>query len=565
MYTPFSDSEIALYINAIGQKIHSAYRSCGTYIVCLTVLLTIYLVTPNYASFGYLFFLLLWMNGRQLVGKTIRHLWFPLKLYAVAVFALIYCLSVFPSFKTWFSGKINLYQAFGYDPDASLLRNVWEPLAILIVIQLYSFERSLDNSYTMDDFTAPHFGTVSIFKRLLIWHCEKILHIALFYASLSPISAFGFVYLLGMVISSALPKSSRVASKFFLVYSGFVLMVLYLFQMWGEDAEMFPGQRNSYLSFILGLQMFKPGFFGLESGMRGEVLVIMACVLQYNVFHWLEILSGNHVHKENCEERCTLSRTTNRRPDRVPFGPSTCNVSVDVSPLLEKEQEATRNSTQYISDDMFQVSEPVNLQTESMDRSYTRTYSYNNSRENSKENHKWNRRWIVLMRKERQEMQKDTLKLYMKYMLENIFSIFGLEINMIALVLASFAVLNVISFLYIGSLAVCVLLPRHVIRKLWPIFVLSFSLVLTLEYLSIWLNITSWKQQLPSEPNMACHDCWKNSDLLFDYCRKCWLGSFFFSCMVAHVFNFNSISISMLRGITVCISFIALITIKFAM
>ncbi|XP_074356993.1 piezo-type mechanosensitive ion channel homolog [Apium graveolens] len=520
------DSEIALYINDIGLKIHSAYRSCGTYIVCLTVLLTIYLVTPNYASFGYLFFLLLWMNGRQLVGKTIRHLWFPLKLYAVAVFALIYCLSVFPSFKKWFSGKINLYQAFGYDPNASLLRNVWEPLAILIVIQLYSFERSLDNSYTMDDFTATHFGTVSIFKRLLIWHSEKILLLALFYASLSHISAFGFVYLLGMVISSAIPKSSRVASKFFLVYSGFVLMVLYLFQMWGEDAEMFPGQRNSYLSSILGLQMFKPGFFGLESGMRGEVLVIMACVLQYNVFHWLDILSHSHVHKEYCEEQLTSSRTTNRIPDRVPSGPGTCNVSVDVSPLLEKEQESTRNSLHYISDDMFQVSEPVDLQTESMERkSYTRTYSYNNSRDNSKENHKWNRRWVVLMRKERQEMQKDKLKLYMKYMLENIFSIFGLEINMIALVLASFAVLNVISLLYIGSLAVFVLIPRHVIRKLWPIFVLSFSLVLTLEYLSIWLNITSWKQQHPSEENMACHDCWKNSDLLFDYCRKCWLGT----------------------------------------
>lgn len=555
MYTPFSDSEIALYINAIGQKIHSAYRSCGTYIVCLTVLLTIYLVTPNYASFGYLFFLLLWMNGRQLVGKTIRHLWFPLKLYAVAVFALIYCLSVFPSFKTWFSMRTDLYQTFGYDPDASLLKNVWEPLAILVVMQLYSFERSLNNSYTMDDFTAPHFGTVSIFKRLLIWHSEKILLLALFYASLSPISAFGFVYLLGMVICSALPKSSRVASKFFLIYSGVVLMVIYLFQMWGEDAQMLPGQRNFYLSYILGLQMFKPGFFGLESGMRGEVLVIMACVLQYNVFHWLEIMSRNYVHRGNCEEQHTSCQTTNRRPDKVPSGSNTCNASVDVSPLLEKEQEATRNSLHCISDDIFQVPEPVNFQTESMERNYTRTYSYNYGRENSKENNKWNKKWIVLMRKERQEMQKDTLKIYLKYMVENIFSIFGLEINMIALVLASFAVLNVISMLYIGSLAACVLIPRHVIRKLWPIFVLSFSLVLTLEYLSIWINITSWNRQPPSEAKMACHDCWKNSNLLFDYCRKCWLGTFFLTVRLHIFFVFISICISMQRGISVaCLS-----------
>ncbi|WOH04528.1 hypothetical protein DCAR_0623937 [Daucus carota subsp. sativus] len=518
------DSEIASYINAIGRKIHSAYRSCGTYIVCLTVLLTIYLVKPNYASFGYLFFLLLWMNGRQLVGKTIRHLWFPLKLYAVAVFALIYCLGIFPSLKTWFSGRIDLYQAFGYDPDASLLRNVREPLAILVVMQLYSFERSLNNSYTIDDFTAPHFGKVSIFKRLLIWHSEKILLLALFYASLSPISAFGFVYLLGMVICSAQPKPSRLASKFFLIYSGFVLMVLYLFQLLGEKAEMFPGQRNSYLSFILGLGMFRPGFFGLESGMRGEVLVIMACVLQYNVFHWLDVMASNYVHRGNCEEEHTSFPATYERPDTIPFGSNTCNASVDVTPLLEKEKEATRNSHS-ISDDLFQVPEPVNIQTENMERNYTRTYSYNYGRENSKENHKWNRKWIVLMRKERQEMQKDALKLYMKYMLENIFSIFGLEINMIALVLASFAVLNVVSLIYIGSLAACVLIPRHVIRRLWPIFVLSFLLVLTLEYLSIWLNITSWKEQPLSEAKMACHDCWKNSDQLFDYCRKCWLGT----------------------------------------
>lgn len=522
----FSDREIALYLNAIGQKILSAYRSCGTYIVCLTILLTVYFVTPNYASFGYLFFLLLWMNGRQLVGKTRRRLWVPLKVYAVTVFILIYCLSVFLSFKMWLSERIDLYRAFGYNPNASMLKNVWESLAVLIVIQLHNFERRLSESINSRDAPAQELGTLSFLKRLLIWHSEKILFLALFNASLSPISAFGFVYLLGLVICSTLPKSSRVPSKLFIVYSGFVLMVDYLFQLWGEEAEMFPGQRNSHLSFFLGLQMFKPGFFGLESGMRGEVLVIVACVLQYNVFHWLEIIPSDNGHKGNWEEPCTLFHSIVGRPNGVPLSSNDCGTSIDASPLLERQKQATSNSLQSISNDMFQVPDLLTFQTESMEHCHSKGYLYKYSWGSSKENHKWNKKWILLMRKERQDMQKATLKLYMKYLVENMFNLFGLEINMIALLLASFAVLNAISLLYIALLAACVLIPRHVIRKLWPIIVLTFALILTLEYFSIWLNGTSWKKEPPSEAKVLCHDCWKNSNLFFDYCKKCWLGIF---------------------------------------
>lgn len=47
---------IARYLSEVGQKCLSTYRSYGTYVAFLTILLTLYMVTPNYISFGYLFF-----------------------------------------------------------------------------------------------------------------------------------------------------------------------------------------------------------------------------------------------------------------------------------------------------------------------------------------------------------------------------------------------------------------------------------------------------------------------------------------------------------------------------
>lgn len=132
-------------------------------------------------------------------------------------------------------------------------------------------------------------------------------------------------------------------------------------------------------------------------------------------------------------------------------------------------------------------------------------------------------------------MQKNTLKLSMKFWMENMFNLFGLEINMIALLLASFAVLNAFSLLYIASLAACILLHRHVVRKLWPVFVFLFASVVTLEYLSIWMNLASWKPHAPSEAQVTCNDCWRIYDVYFNYCKKFWLGTSlkkWFKCVV---------------------------------
>nr|CAN61399.1 hypothetical protein VITISV_031828 [Vitis vinifera] len=517
------ERRIALYLSAVGKKFLSAYRSCGTYIAFLTILVTLYLVKPNYTSFGYLLFLLLWMSGRQLVEKTKRRLWFPLKVYAVAVFMFIYCLSVFLSFETWVSTIVDPYTAFGYNPEASILKNIWESLAVLIVMQLYSYERRNSKNLRLEDRDALELGAFAFVKRLLIWHSEKILFLALLYASLSPISAFGFLYLLGVVIFSILPKSSRVPSKLFLVYSGLLALVDYLFQMWGGHADMFPGQKRSYLSLFLGLRLFSRGFSGLESGLRGKVLVIIACVLQYNVFHWLENMPNGFGVRGEGEGPCALFGSAEEFPNDVLSCIKESKPSRDATPLLGKKEERSSSLPSFNSG-ISQCFDLMHSEAGGSEGGNSRKSSCKYAWGSPKEGDKWNKKRILVFRKERLDMQKTALKLYIKYGIENMFSLFGLEINMIALLLASFAVLNAISLLYIASVAACVILHRQIIQKLWPMFVFSFASVIILEYLAIWLNLTPWKQHAPTEEKLPCHDCWRSSDLFFDYCRKCWLG-----------------------------------------
>ncbi|KAF3454410.1 hypothetical protein FNV43_RR04857 [Rhamnella rubrinervis] len=504
---------ITSYLSAIGQKFLSIYRSCGTYIASLTILLTVYLVTPNYTSFGYLFFLLVWLIGRQIHGKTRRRLWYPLKVYAVAVLVFIYSISVFINFRTWLSRMIDLDSAFGYNQEDSILKNVWESLAVIIVMQLFSYERRQSKSFKVDDCDAPEIRAFSFIKRLLIWHSEKILILALFYASLSPISAFGFLYLLGLVICSMLPKTSRIPSTLFLIYSGILAVIEYLFQMWGDKAEMFPGQKYSSLSLFLGLQLYESGFSGLEAGLRRKVLVIAACILQYNVFHWLEKMLCDSRNREKFNEPCTLFDLAEAAPNETES-----KSSMGSSSLAEKQGCSSLNSG--LSQGLGTLSSDRGCS----DGGDTSKYLYFYFWESSRESRKWNRKRIFFLRKERLDMQKATLKLYMKFWIENMFNLFGLEINMVALLLASFTVLNAFSLLYIASLAACVLLHRPIIQKLWPLFVFLFASIVTLEYLALWLNQASWQQHKSHEARVLCHDCWRVSDVYFNHCLKCWLG-----------------------------------------
>ncbi|XP_072996398.1 piezo-type mechanosensitive ion channel homolog isoform X2 [Typha latifolia] len=511
------EKRIATYLSKVGQKFLSTYRSYGTHVAFLTILFTLYLVTPNYISFGYLFFLLLWIIGRQLVQKTRRQLWFPLKIYATIVFLFTYSLSISPIFAAWMSKLINLYPDLGFNPEASLLENVWESLAVLTVMQLYSYERRESKYRAADASDSSEAGVLGFVRRLLIWHSEKILSVAVFYASLSSISFFGFIYLLGLLIFSALPKASRVPSKLLLVYTGLLVSSEYLFQMWCKPAEMCPGQRLYSLAVFLGFKYFDSGFWGLESGLRGKILVVVACTLQYNVFHWLEMMPTSLIHKSKWEEPCQLFISMENSSNGTVATEE--DKAYTESTLFSGKQSTSATNS---SSETYQTSEHITSFTR-VSKDSKKNYSFRYLWGSSKESHKWNKKHILALRRERFEMQKMTLKIYMKFWLENLFKLRGLEINMIVLLLASFTLLNVVSLFYIICLAVFILLNRGFLHKVWPLFVFLFASILILEYFALWKDLIPWIHA-PIETEVRCHDCWSSSTIFFSYCTKCWLG-----------------------------------------
>nr|KYP71537.1 Protein FAM38B [Cajanus cajan] len=437
------ERRIASYLSTIGQKFLSIYRSFGTYIAFLTILLTVYMVRPNYISF-----------------------------------------------EMWLSKLIDLYFYLGYDSKASSFDNVWESLAVLIVMQLYSYERRQSKQNRQDHLDQLEPGALGFIRRFFIWHSQKILFIALFYASLNPISAFGFLYLIGLAFCSILPKNSSIPSKSSLVYTGFLVAAEYLFQMW-------------------------------ESGLRGKVLVIVACTLQYNVFRWLERMPNTVLSNGEWEEPCPLFVPTEDAFINVDMCNEESKPSYNSDPPSAIKEVVSSKSLQIVTSGPSQAPDTPSFKTRGSDSS-SKKYSFGFIWGSSKESHKWNKKRIVALRKERFETQKTVLKIYLKFWMENLFNLFGLEINMISLLLVSFALLNALSMLYIALLAACILLNRQIIRKVWSIFVFLFASILILEYLAIWKDMLPLNSHASSE--IRCHDCWKTSTLHFHYCKKCWLG-----------------------------------------
>lgn len=510
-----------MYLSAIGEKILSLYRSCGTYIAFLTILVAVYLVRPNYIFFGYLLFLLLWISGRQLLQRTTKHLWFPLKLYAVAVFIFVYSLGVFTNFQLWLSELVDLSTVLGYDSKASIVDNISEPLAILISIQLFSYERRRSQSAIYSENNASESGKLAFPKRLLIWHCEKILYIAVLYASISPIGAFGFLYILGLVICSTLPKSSKIPSKIFLVYSGYLLIMDYLFQMWGDKMEMFPKQRNYHFSILLGLKLHESSFQGLESGFRGKVVVIVACIFQYNIFHWLDHMPDDQTSPGKWGEACDLFGS---KEEILSAMSKLTNTGLYVDGWERAISQSWPSFGSEITRGQNSMSSEGRYYNQGRKKNqYLYTYFW----ESCKGSQKWNRRRIIYFRRERLHKQKALLKIYTKFWIQNMFGLFGLEINMVVLLLASFAVLNAISLIYVACLATCVILNRRLLQRLWPMFVFLFASIVGLEYLALWLDMISTADGYSSrKAPVTCHDCWRSSEHYFDFCKKCWFGMF---------------------------------------
>ncbi|KAJ3671637.1 hypothetical protein LUZ60_007716 [Juncus effusus] len=499
-----NEKRISKYLSKVSQKFLSLYRSYGTYVAFLTILLTLYLVTPNYISFGYLFFLLFWIIGRQIARKTKKRLWFPLKVYAATVFVCTYSLSITPVLITWVSKFVNLYPDLGFNPNASLLQNVWQSLAILIVMQLYSYERRQSRFRSFDTSDPAELSILGFLRRFLIWHSDKILSVAVFYASVSSVSLFGFLYLIGLIFCSTLPKASQVPSKVFLLYTGLIVTTEYLFQMWCKPARMCPDQKLHRLAVFLGFRYYDSGFWGLESGLRGKILVIIACTLQYNVFHWLDLMPASLLYKGKWEEPCQLflSREGSSSSNSIEK-----SIKSKVFTFFSKRQGLEYDaSDSVVGDDSDSFS-----------------YSFSKIWGSSKESNKWDKKRIIALKKDRFETQITTFKAYVKFWFENIFKLRGLEFNMIMLLLASFSVLNVISMFYILCLVIFILLNRDIIRKIWPLFVFLFASILILEYFALWRE-KFWTSENSDDSNVLCHECWMKSKTHFSYCSKCWLA-----------------------------------------
>jgi hypothetical protein len=528
---------ITKYLLSIGQRCRETYHSCGTYIACLTILVTVYLVDPNYISFGYLFFLLVWIVGRQLVEKTRKRLWLPLLIYAMLVFILTYVLSSFPSLQMWLSRKISLYPYTGLKPGDSLFKNIWESLAILVVMQLYRYERTQTKAESLyeeiDESVHSDNGFLGFVKRFLIWHSGKILSVAVFYASISPVSLFGFGYLITLVFVTNFPKTSHFPAKLYSSCTGVLVACEYLFQILGSQFQMFPGQKHADFSAWLGFQVFEKGFCGIESGLRSKTLVLMVCTLQYNVFQWLDRMPSTLINTEKWAEPCHLFISPQNKGQR--------EFPQEKAPLMERPKPFYQDR-RYLDGDSVNIYSNTNkvcqtLPTQSCSLFSTGMVSGSMAANfetglpghishtfwgRTKESCKSNKKRFLALKRERYETQLRTLKFYAKFWAENVFNLFGLEISMLTLLLASFTVLNSISLLYVLVLGLCILLSRRTLHFLWPVFFFLFSCILLLEYLALGNTFPPWSRN--DTRKVRCHDCWNSSKLHYNYCTKCWLG-----------------------------------------
>jgi len=100
---------------------------------------------------------------------------------------------------------------------------------------------------------------------------------------------------------------------------------------------------------------------------------------------------------------------------------------------------------------------------------------------------------------------------------------------MFALLLSSFALLNVFSLFYIFVLALCIMLPRRTLRVLWPFFVVLFAIIMVTEYAILGRAPPPWSvpvEGLTREPRFQCVECWSSYTSHKSFCWQCWLGMF---------------------------------------
>jgi hypothetical protein len=455
------------------------------------------------------------------------------------VFITRYTLSTFPVLQNYAESWISLYLDLGFDPNASVFQHIWDPLVILIVMEIFKFERAQNVPVTEDseqtgDRIDSNLGYTGFLKRLLILHIGKLLTIAVFCAAIMPVSAIGFIYLIMLLATCNMSKTSRLPGQTYAIYTALVVMGEYLFQMWGQDLEMFAGQQHGEFAHWVGLWQFEEGFWGVEAGLRSRVLVLIMCIVQCTTLGWLELLPSSLRVNERYEEPCLLFLPYTRQTRSMP------QFSERPDPSVKRPQ---RNV--HVHDNQT-VARTLSLQLNAAGPEATSSTSYSRSAgsgiENetlratklespggsSLESRRQLKRVMTSLKQERYDAQLRTLSIYVKHTAEHFFQLYGLELSMLALLISSFALLNVFSLLYIAILALCIILSRRALRTLWPFFVLIFASIMVSEYVVLGKTPPPWilPPSFKAEDEINCHDCWTDYSSHYTYCWHCWLGMF---------------------------------------
>ncbi|KAI5060462.1 hypothetical protein GOP47_0024882 [Adiantum capillus-veneris] len=533
-------------VSDIGGAIHVVYRTFGTLIATVTVLLVVYRLGPNCISFGYFLLLLFWVTGRQLIGKTRTRLWAPLFIYAVAVFIVHYIIAGFPVLEEKLGEIVSLSLFLGFTPEASFVGHLWDSLLILIVMQLFRYDRAQKFEgvrCSIGDHIHAFSGCMGLIRRCLILHTGKLLLMAVFYASMSPIGLTGFLYLVMLVGSSILPKRSRVPAKMFAFYTALLSIAEFLYQMLGQRLELFPDQIHGPFCSWVGFQVFSDGFWGLEAGFRSRVLVFACCTLQYSAFCWAEQLPASLLNDGKYNEPCCLfvsypqqvTKRLNYEHDRKPLldetksRHSTASFEVPAEPSILPDTPGgglwrTHSFQEKVTDSSGSNMSP-GLKSTAEGIKYRGFEAIMLSSPSSKKTRQWSKRAMLALRKERYEAQLRTLRIYAKHLAENFFNLFGVEICMLVLLFASFSVLNVLSLVYAAILSLCILLNRNSLKAVWPYIVIISSAILVAEYILYARGPPDWNfPQSVGGYNTRCHTCWSDFQADLDYCSKCWLG-----------------------------------------
>lgn len=522
------------------EKIRCTYHMFSTYIAYGTVLLVVYGVPQNYVALGYLFLLLFWIVGRQVAGKTEKYLWFPLLVYSGVVFVVRYTFSAFPILQQYVDPWCPLYPYLGFDPEVSLFQRLWDPLVILVVMEVYKFERSqkvLEAGDTEDGLSQvkSNSGIVGFIKRLLILHTGKLLSVAVFYAAITPVSALGFLYLVMLVLTSNMSKVSSLPGKTYVLYTSFIILVEYLYQMWGQGLEMFPNQEHGEFAYWFGMRVFESGFWGLESGLRSRMLVLMMCILKCTTLGWYELLPGSLRVDQQYGEPCLLFfpylRSTGSGIRRSGTTDPLLDKSQRRAPGTEKQpvvrsQSFHPSSTSEADSNASSAGRPKHVSTSSENDAAGRA-KLDSSWGSLTESRKWTKRAMLLLRQERYEAQLRTLAILIKHRIEHFCQLYGLEMSMLALLLSSFALLNILSLFYISILALCIMLPRRTLRVLWPLFVGLFAIIMVTEYAVLGQAPPPWTvpiEGLTLERRVQCVECWSSYTSHNSFCWQCWLG-----------------------------------------